>query len=38
MVVDRMAPQIDGQTEQLNRVMEPYIRVYVNYLQDNWAD
>ena len=28
----------DGQTEQLNRVIEQYLRAYVNYLQDNWLD
>lgn len=25
----------DGQTEQLNKVMEQYFRAYVNYLQDD---
>ena len=30
--------KINGQTEQLNRVMEQYFRVYVNYLQDDWPD
>ena len=31
-------PKIDGQTKQLNRVMEQFFRAYVNYLQDNWPD
>ena len=31
-------PKTDGQTEQLNGVMEQYLRVYVKYLQDNWLD
>ena len=29
-------PQMDGQTERLNAVMEEYLRCYVNYLQDDW--
>jgi len=29
-------PQTDGQTERLNAIMEQYLRVYVNYLQDDW--
>jgi transposase InsO family protein len=31
-------PQTDGQTERINAVMEQYLRAYVNYLQDDWAD
>ena len=31
-------PQTDGQTEQMNAVMEQYLQSYVNYLQDDWAD
>jgi len=31
-------PQTDGQTERMNAVMEQYLRSYVNYLQDDWAD
>ena len=31
-------PEIDGQTERLNGVMEQYLRAYVNYLQDDWPD
>ena len=26
------------QIEQLNGVMEQYLRAYINYLQDNWPD
>ena len=29
-------PQTDGQTERVNSILEQYLRVYVNYLQDNW--
>jgi len=29
--------QTDGQTKQMNAVMEQYLRSYVNYLQDDWA-
>ena len=28
----------DGQTEQLNRVIEQYLRAYINYLKDDWRD
>src|SRR5258706_6197675 len=31
-------PQTDGQTEKLNAVMEQYLRCYINYLQDDWAE
>jgi len=31
-------PQTDGQTERMNAVMEQYMRSYLNYLQDDWAD
>jgi len=31
-------PQTDGQTERMNAVMEQYLRSYVNYLQDDWAE
>jgi len=31
-------PQTEGQTERMNAVMEQYLRSYVNYLQDDWAD
>jgi transposase InsO family protein len=30
-------PQTDGQTERINAVMEQYLRVFVNYQQDNWT-
>jgi transposase InsO family protein len=30
-------PETDGQTEQMNSIMEQYLRAYVNYQQDNWA-
>jgi len=29
-------PQSDGQTERLNSILEQYLRVYVNYQQDDW--
>ena len=31
-------PQSDGQTERLNAILEQYLRSYVTYLQDDWAD
>ena len=30
-------PQIDGQTERLNQILEQYLRHYINYIQNNWA-
>jgi transposase InsO family protein len=30
-------PETDGQTERINSVMEQYLRAYINYQQDNWA-
>jgi len=30
-------PETDGQTERLNQILEQYLRVYVNYQQDDWA-
>ena len=30
-------PQIDGQTERLNQILEQYLKHYVNYIQNNWA-
>ena len=29
-------PETDGQTEQMNAILEQYLRIYINYLQDNW--
>jgi len=29
-------PQIDGQTERVNAVLEQYLRAYCNYQQDDW--
>jgi hypothetical protein len=29
-------PKIDGQTEQVNAIIEPYLQGYCNYQQDNW--
>ena len=31
-------PKTDGQSKQLNRVIQQYLRAYVNYLQDDWPD
>ena len=31
-------PETDGQTERINAVLERYLRAYVSYLQDDWAD
>lgn len=30
-------PETDGQTEQVNQVLEQYLRIYVNYQQDDWC-
>ncbi|KAH0607354.1 uncharacterized protein H6S33_002388 [Morchella sextelata] len=30
-------PEIDGQTERLNPVMEQYLRGYISYQQDDWV-
>ena len=31
-------PQMDGQTEQINREVEKYLRIYMNYRQTNWTE
>lgn len=31
-------PETDGQTERMNAQLEQYLRLYVTYLQDDWAD
>ncbi len=31
-------PQTDGQTERVNQEIEKYLRIFVNYRQDNWTD
>jgi transposase InsO family protein len=31
-------PQMDGQTERVNRKVEKYLRTFVNHKQDDWAD
>jgi hypothetical protein len=31
-------PQIDGQTERVNQILECYLRNYCNYEQDNWCE
>ena len=31
-------PKTDGQTEQINGIIEQYFRAFVNYLQDDWLD
>ena len=30
-------PQIDGQTERINQILEQYLRAYCDYQQDNWC-
>ena len=30
-------PETDGQTERVNQILEQYLRVYVNYQQDDWV-
>ena len=30
-------PQINGQTERQNNIMEAYLRGYINFEQNNWA-
>src|SRR5882724_4202985 len=29
-------PETDSQTEQVNQILEQYLRVYINYQQDDW--
>jgi hypothetical protein len=31
-------PQTDGQTERINQEIEQYLRLFVNYRQDDWAE
>ena len=31
-------PQTDGQTERQNQELESYLRMYLNYQQDNWCE
>jgi transposase InsO family protein len=31
-------PQTDGQTERVNQTLEQYLRIYIDYAQDDWAD
>jgi len=31
-------PETDGQTECINQILEQYLRIYVNYQQDDWHD
>jgi hypothetical protein len=30
-------PETDGQTERINQILEQYLRVYINYQQDDWV-
>ena len=29
-------PETDGQTERVNQILEQYLRLYINYQQDDW--
>ncbi|SJK97334.1 uncharacterized protein ARMOST_00586 [Armillaria ostoyae] len=31
-------PQTDGQTERVNQEIEKYLRIFINFRQDDWAD
>ena len=31
-------PQTDGQTKRINQEIEQYLRVYVNFRQNNWSE
>jgi len=31
-------PQTDGQMERTNQELEQYLRIYVNYRQNNWSE
>lgn len=31
-------PETDGQTERINQIVETYLRLYINYNQDDWVD
>jgi hypothetical protein len=30
--------QTDGQTERLNQVIEQYLRMFINFQQDDWVE
>src|SRR5882672_2324773 len=30
-------PQTDGQTERVNQILETYIRLYCDYMQNDWS-
>jgi RNase H-like domain found in reverse transcriptase/Reverse transcriptase (RNA-dependent DNA polymerase)/Integrase zinc binding domain/Chromo (CHRromatin Organisation MOdifier) domain len=31
-------PQTDGQTERMNQIVEQYLRIFINYRQDDWKE
>ena len=31
-------PEMDGQTERVNQILEQYLRVYINYQHDDWLN
>ena len=31
-------PETDNQTERANQEVEAYLRLFTNYLQDNWSE
>jgi len=31
-------PQTDGQTERINQELEQYLRVFIDYRQEQWLD
>ena len=34
---DPKAQETDGQTERVNQILEQYLRIYINYQQNDWV-